>query len=514
MGYWEKRQKQLNSQLEKDEAKLNKRLSSFYDSEYTKLEKQIAAYYQQYGTENVIQYRTLMESLPNAERILLLEQMNEFAEKYPQYKELMPIRESIYRLNRLEGLQYSVRMQQLKIGAVENELIMEHLKRQAVKGGNMAAEAMGFGKNFYTMSSSLVEKCVNVAWANGENFSQKIWKNTEKLANYLNTDIAQALARGDSYEKLARNLRTRFSNVTRNDSQRLIYTEGTFVMAESSMQPFTESFDEYSISTVGDGNVCKVCSGMEGIRFKIDDRKPGVNFPPFHPWCRCTFTIEVEDWDKWTDNYEKNHGTSGKHVKNSMNDRFSESSDKYRNGLSDGTLTQRCQRATEINNKYTIRPSKWSGNVVVDNAKCKRDRISGRKLWSCDILLRSGCQDRTIIHEDLHARSGSYLTPLAVIPYLKIEECSVELLAREICKAEKIPYLPNSNKYVEILYEINSIARICDSDLDFATALFAKSLKTRYNWLNKQINKAIENKVLSKENRERLLYLVLKLKGR
>ena len=148
MNYWEKRQQQLNRQMEKDEEKLKKRLSSYFDTEYRKLEKQIAAYYKQYGTDNVIQYRRLMEELPEEDKRLLIEQMDQFAAKYPEYAHLIPVRESIYKLNRLEGLQYSVRMQQLEIGAVENEQITDHLDRQAMRGANAAAETLGFGKNF------------------------------------------------------------------------------------------------------------------------------------------------------------------------------------------------------------------------------------------------------------------------------------------------------------------------------------------------------------------------------
>lgn len=58
-------------------------------------------------------------------------------------------------------------------------------------------------------------------------------------------------------------------------------------------------------------------------------------------------------------------------------------------------------------------------------------------------------------------------------------EASVEFLAREICKAERIPFFPNGNKNVNVLYEINQIARICESDLDFARAVFAKNLRRR-----------------------------------
>ena len=310
MNYWQRRQQQLNKQLEKDEEKLKKRLSSYFDTEYRKLERQIAAYYKQYGMDNVIQYRRLMETLSDTDRRLLMEQMDVFAEKYPEYAYLMPVRESIYKLNRLEGLQYSVRMQQLEIGAVENQQITAHLSRNAERGVNAAAEAMGFGKNFYANNPDISKMFVNVPWSNGENFSQKIWNNTTKLANYLNSDIAQGIARGDTYEKLVRRLRERFSKVSRNDAYRLIYTEGTYVMAEATMQPFTEEFERYRLSTVGDGKVCDICRSVSQEIFEIKDRQPGVNFPPLHPWCRCTFTIEVDDWDKWMEDYEKRHGNA------------------------------------------------------------------------------------------------------------------------------------------------------------------------------------------------------------
>lgn len=305
--YWQRRQQELNKSMEKDEEKLKKRLSSYFDTEYRKLEKQISQYYQQYGEDNVIQYRRLMESLSDSDRRLLMEQMDRFSEKYPEYAHLMPVRESIYKLNRLEGLQYSVRLQQLEIGAVENGQITAHLNRQAMRGVNAAAEALGLGKNFYSNNPDITKLFVNVSWSNGENFSQRIWGNTDKLANYLNTDIAQGFARGDSYERLVRQLRQRFGKVSRNDAYRLIYTEGTYVMAESSMHPFTEDFEKYRLSTVGDGKVCEICRSVAQETFDIKDRQPGVNFPPLHPWCRCSFTIEVDDWDAWMDDYVAKH---------------------------------------------------------------------------------------------------------------------------------------------------------------------------------------------------------------
>lgn len=111
-----------------------------------------------------------MESLPEEDKRLLLERMDDFAEKYPEYAHLLPVRESIYKLNRLEGLQQSILLQQLEIGAVNEEEIRKHLEKQAARNASAAAETMGFGKNFYAENSQLVRQIVNTAWCNGKNF--------------------------------------------------------------------------------------------------------------------------------------------------------------------------------------------------------------------------------------------------------------------------------------------------------------------------------------------------------
>ena len=308
MSYWANRQKQLNQAAEKEESKLKKRLSKYYDSEFRKLEKQIAAYYQEYGKNNVIEYRKLMEALSDEDKRLLIEQMDEFAKKYPQYAHLMPVRESIYKLNRLEGLQYSVIMRQAEIAGLDNDEITSHLNRLAAKGINYSMEALGFGKNFYSVNSDIIKRFVDVPWSNGENFSKRIWNDTQKLAQYLNQDIAQGIARGDSYDRLVRQLRKRFSNVNRRDAYRLIYTEGTYVMAESTIQPFEEDFEYYKLSPLMDEKTCTICRGLADKVFKISERQPGVNFPPIHPWCHCAWEFEGGDWDKWIDDYVKKHG--------------------------------------------------------------------------------------------------------------------------------------------------------------------------------------------------------------
>lgn len=308
MSYWTDRQRQLNTALEKDEEKLKARLSRLYDTEAARLDKEIAAYFAKYGEDNVLEYRRLLEELPDEDKVLLIERMNEFAAKYPEYSHLMPVRESVYKLDRLQGLQASVQMQQLELAGKEQEMISEHLEKAGQRAFKAAAETMGFGSSFYAMNKDIAKTFVDVPWSNGMKFSDSIWSNKQKLYGYLNRELAQSLARGDSYERITKHMTDRFKSVSKRDAYRLIYTEGTFVQAEASIQPFTEDFDKYRISTVGDAKVCDICKGISEEVFGIKDRKAGENFPPFHPWCRCTFTIEIEDRSAWVDQYVAKHG--------------------------------------------------------------------------------------------------------------------------------------------------------------------------------------------------------------
>ena len=272
MSYWTDRQEQLKLAMEKSEAALKKRLEKFYDAEFKRLDKEIAAYYQAYGYDNVIEYRKLLQSLSDADRTLLMERMDDFAKKYPQYANLMPVRESIYRLDRLQGLQYSVFMTEAEIAGYTNDQIQTYLTRLSQQGLNYGMEALGFGKNFYTLNSDVVRQFVDVPWCNGENFSTRIWNDTQKLAQYLNQDLAQGFARGDSYERLVRNLRQRFGRVNRRDVYRLVFTEGTYVMGESTMQPFMNDFEYYRLSPVHDYKTCPICRSLAAQIFEIRNR--------------------------------------------------------------------------------------------------------------------------------------------------------------------------------------------------------------------------------------------------
>ena len=295
--YWSKRLQELDASLSKDEKQLFSELSKYYEQEYAALDKEIAAYYAKYGEENVIAFRTLLLELPDADKQLLLQNMDEFAKQYPEFAELLPVRESIYKLNRLEGLQTSSVLQQLKIGAIEQTKFREHFEKQALKYANYAAEQLGFGTNFYRIDSEMLQVVIGNPWCNGKDFSERIWANREALAQTLQNEIANGLIRGEDYKTMSRILQQKFENTSQKQAERLVFTEDTYLSNEAKIRPFERNaaYTHYEYLCVEDHRTCETCRALSGQTFEISKRNAGLNFPPMHPWCRCTVMPVVED---------------------------------------------------------------------------------------------------------------------------------------------------------------------------------------------------------------------------
>ncbi|WP_147536089.1 minor capsid protein [Bacillus marasmi] len=293
-SYWEKRMEQLFISQDKQNAKLDKKLRKEYLRVEESVKKEIASYYTRYGTDKVIEYRQLVLALSPAERDLLYQDMDTFARKYPQHAHLMPVRESIYQLNRLEGLQLNIRMQMMELGAFEQEGFEKLLREAYEKGYLSTMKGLDNAPSFFSVNNITLQQTINQKWINGANFSDRIWANKERLINMLTNEIRDAIIRGDDYQAMARIIKNRMG-VGANDSLRLIVTESAFVTNQANKQAFMDAgIKRYEISSVMDRRTSPTCRGLNGEKFEFNNAKVGVNYPPFHAWCRTT-TVPIEN---------------------------------------------------------------------------------------------------------------------------------------------------------------------------------------------------------------------------
>lgn len=288
---------ELQLDLEKGEEALKKKLSRLYDSESKKLEKEIAYYYQTYDKDGVLEYREMMKKLTKEEATMLYEDMDYFFRLHPEYSALMPVRESIYKLNRLEGLQLSIMKQQLGLSSEETALIGDHLLSYTISTYEGVHGLIPFNQFDGRAAKQVGQKIIK-----DTDFEERLLANREKLANYLNNDIAKGIARGDSYDKLSKQIRDRFDGVSRRNAYRLLYTEGTRMFNRANSEAFAEvGINQYRYCTAGDNRVCSDCKALDGNVYDTSEARDGINYPPMHPWCRC-HTEPAVDWDKWLNN--------------------------------------------------------------------------------------------------------------------------------------------------------------------------------------------------------------------
>ena len=224
--YWQRRQNMADAAMERDERALSKRVEQAYTRELKGLEREIASYYQRYGEDNVIAYRRLMETMDPVDCDLLIRDCDKFLATHPDMQSIVDVRKSIYKLNRLEGLQASARLHLYQATGDVVKRVDNHIMRQSLRGANTAAEAMGFGRAFYSMDSDAVRRFVDTVWTGNTSYSQRIWDNTETLASYVAQDMSKAFARGDSYQRITKALEKRFVDVPQSSLMRLVYTEG------------------------------------------------------------------------------------------------------------------------------------------------------------------------------------------------------------------------------------------------------------------------------------------------
>ena len=129
-----------------------------------------------------------------------------------------------------------------------------------------------------------------------------VYKTLENSADRTGEKLRRILkdgyVRGISYENLVDESVKKIAGLEETGAYMITYTEGTRVMAEASAKAVMDKgYKKYRLSTVGDDKVCPRCEALESQTFDFKDREAGVNWPPLHPMCRCTFFV-VEDKDE------------------------------------------------------------------------------------------------------------------------------------------------------------------------------------------------------------------------
>ena len=144
---------------------------------------------------------------------------------------------------------------------------------------------------FNTIDNKGAQQLINSVWvADGKNWSQRIWENTNLLASTLNDELISCITTGKKTTELKKVLQERF-NVSYSRADTLARTELAHIQTEAAK----ERYKDYGINKVQiwadeDERRCPECGKLHEKIYPA-----GANVPiPRHPNCRCCIVPVVE----------------------------------------------------------------------------------------------------------------------------------------------------------------------------------------------------------------------------
>ena len=310
--YWRKRSEVREARAYSNCLEATNGLVNAYRDTAANIRREINDFYNRFATENGMDYADAVKLLNREEALEWRTSVEGYIEEIRREKD-PAVRERLMqeydaraygsRITRLESLNGSIDTELSKLYARANEQFRQLLGENYTDGYYQAIydiqSRYGYSSAFATVNSKVVENALTYPWS-GANFSDRLWKHKFELLNQLRETLTTGLIRGESVQDMSKRLAERM-NVSRSNALRLIRTESSHIHNVAELDAYKAcGFEEYEYMASFGERTCDACGGLDGQRFKLSEKQPGVNFPPLHPNCRCT-TIAVDPDDDLED---------------------------------------------------------------------------------------------------------------------------------------------------------------------------------------------------------------------
>ena len=281
--YWDKRALARLSESEKMSDEYIKRIKRIYAKAYRDIEKDIQNVYRNYSKDTGLDVQKLKELLTRSETKKTWEEMKrQGLDKYVKnnYKA---------RISRLEQIQAQIYAKAKQIYPKEE---LEHtmaykgvINQSYYKAVYDTQMGTGYAFTFSKIDDNMMKAVLSERWS-GKNYSERIWGNTDILADSLSDVISSGMMNGQSVAKMTKQIKDRFK-VSQYYAERLVRTETNHFNNMADAMAYEEmGVDMYVFVATLDNRTSEKCQSMDGKKFKYSEKEEGVNYPPLHPNCR------------------------------------------------------------------------------------------------------------------------------------------------------------------------------------------------------------------------------------
>lgn len=195
----------------------------------------------------------------------------------------------LYRLDSYWKLQGQIKEVMQKLGDKEIALLSKAFEMEFFD--IYYSIALPTDAAFGTLPREMVSQMINQIWAaDGLNWSARVWKNTELLAETLNEQLIHCVATGKPTSELKKLLQERFA-VSYVQADTLARTELAHIQTQAAQKRYEDAgIKQVQIWADADERRCKICGKLHKKVYNVHEQMP----VPVHPRCRCVMLPVID----------------------------------------------------------------------------------------------------------------------------------------------------------------------------------------------------------------------------
>lgn len=296
-NYWGKRTKAIMDLLDIKDTELTNAVLKEYQAASDDIARKIDDFYEKYADKNTISYDEARKRVRAVDLDDYVKRANAYRKSNKDNLELLRRLNAQYmtsKISRLELLKLEIDFRILQASNAQSGTFTTYLAKESA----YIYSVLSVGNAIKTLNAREIESILQMEWS-GANYSQRIWRDNDALANKLKDELVRAAINGANPRATAKKLREAFGG-TKPNTERLVRTESTYVANASTAKRY-DSMDvkEYEFVAVMDRRTSSICREMNGQTFPLSEFMPGTNAPAMHPNCRSTIVPAASELTKY-----------------------------------------------------------------------------------------------------------------------------------------------------------------------------------------------------------------------
>lgn len=302
--YWEERQVKREAKAFTTIQDIEKEYKIALEKAKQNINKELSRIGTTYMKDNNLNYHDALKLLKGDEYKVWKKDLHEYMAEYNKLLKTAPLEaKKLYleietlaarsRLSHLDSLKAQVDMEMVKLifgveDSAKNALTSVYRDTFIEVTKDLGINAI--------VSRDKIKTVLGRPWS-GANFSERLWSNTDKLAQTVKQEIVNGMIQGINLQTMTKRVSERFETAKKNDVERLLRTEVNYTLNQATLDGYKEAgIEKYEFSATLDSRTSQICSELNGEIFEIKKIAVGLNYPPMHPRCRST-TIPIIDYE-------------------------------------------------------------------------------------------------------------------------------------------------------------------------------------------------------------------------